>query len=211
MPDYLGIFIFVVFFASTIGVVFWFGQINGKRLETNLTELAQRTGLTLQLTRFMKMVSGGSLQGTMQGRAVRFWHYHTGSGKSRKQWCAVGVRPRRATALTFSLTREGAVSTLKSLFGAKEVVTGDTAFDKAWFVESNQPDFLRAALVPEIRAKLTAAHHDGRSSGQFRFADGEVKYAEVGGFASADQTLRLEKQLSLLQDLADVAEVSAGG
>ena len=94
-------------------------------------------------------------------------------------------------------------------FGSKEITVGDPVFDAAWFVRTNEPDFLSAALVREIRGKFMAALAGG-AKGSFALKDGAVCYAERGGFYSAPLTRRLEQQVPLLRDLADLAEVFAG-
>jgi hypothetical protein len=144
----------------------------------------------------------------VHGRAVRLWTYTTGSGKSQKTWVAAGVRPRAHGGLTFRLSRQGAMTKVMEFFGVKEITVGDPAFDAAWFVQTNQPDFLRAALVPDVRARLLEAA--GRAPDcEFALRDGEVVYAEQGGFANAKQCDRVESALPVLRDLADVAEVYA--
>jgi hypothetical protein len=149
------------------------------------------------------------MEGTQAGRTIRYWTYSTGSGKSRVTWVAVGVQPRAAAGLQFDLTRQNFGSKLMEMFGVKEIQAGDPAFDAAWFVRTNQPDFLAAALVPSIRARLMAEPAEGRSA-RYKLEQGPVHYAEQGSFASAAILERLERQLPLLHELADVAEVFAG-
>jgi hypothetical protein len=110
--------------------------------------------------------------------------------------------------LTFSLEKRGFVTKIEKLFGAHEAVVDDAAFAKAWFVQTNQPDFMSAALIPELRAKLMAARQAG-ANGNFGLKSGQVKYAEVGGFADAKLSERLAALADVMCDLADVAEVAA--
>jgi hypothetical protein len=74
-------------------------------------------------------------------------------------------------------------------------------------LETNEPEFFRAALVPEVRAKIMAAPTG--SSGNFKLETTSVCYAERGTFADANDGARFEQLLPLLHDLADIAEVSA--
>ena len=68
---------------------------------------------------------------------------------------------------------------------------------------------LAAALVPSIRARLMA-EKDGRRGARYRLKDGLVQYHEHGYFTGVEAVERLERQLPLLHELADVAEVAAG-
>jgi hypothetical protein len=83
---------------------------------------------------------------------------------------------------------------------------GDEAFDRTWFVTTDQPDLLRAALVPAIRAKFMAQPPRTNES-SYQTKDGLVQFAERGSFYSTDLIVRLEAKLPLLHDLADVVEV----
>ncbi|MBI2497546.1 MAG: hypothetical protein HYV75_06395, partial [Opitutae bacterium] len=99
-------------------------------------------------------------------------------------------------------------SKLMELFGVREIQVGDPAFDAAWFVRTNQPEYLAAALVPAIRAKFMAETGDPRNTGTYKLENGVVRYTEMGGLSPA-AVERFAAKLPLLQDLADVAEVSA--
>jgi hypothetical protein len=115
-----------------------------------------------------------------------------------------------AVALQFDLTRQNFGSKIMEFFGVKEIQVGDAAFDAAWFVRTNQPEYFAAALVPAIRAKLMAEVGDRRSTGSYKLENGVVRYTELGGL-SAVAVERFATKLPILQDLADVAEVSARG
>ncbi len=120
------------------------------------------------------------------------------------KWFVTGMNFRASfTAGFFSGSK------LMEMFGVKEIQVGDPALDAAWFVRTNQPDFLAAALVPSIRARLLAEPAIGRSA-RYKLEQGPVHYAEQGSLATPAVLERLERQLPLLQELADVAEVFAG-
>jgi hypothetical protein len=187
----------------------WWAFVQQRHAAANLRELAQRLGLEFFDDKRSVGDSLVSAMGQHEGRAVTFHTFTTGSGKSRKTWRAVSVRPRTIGSLLFHLRPQGFVTKLQEVFGAEEITVGDAAFDAAWFIETNEPDFLRAALVPEVRAKLMAAHADAGSDGNFQLETAAVRYAEHGTFADPNDCLRFEQLLPLLHELADIAEVSA--
>ncbi|WP_438480360.1 hypothetical protein [Oleiharenicola lentus] len=204
----IGALVIVLGIGGFFGLIIWLAIKQHARTKENLIALAARHGLRLVETK-QSLGADYSVQGTVLGREVRFWTYTTGSGKSRVHWAAVGVRPR-ATNLTFELRRQGFTTKLMEMFGSKEITVGDPAFDQAWFVQTNQPEFLQAALLPEIRAKFMAQPERARD-GSYKLADGWVQFAEHGSFATPEVIARLETKLPLLHDLADVAEVGAAG
>lgn len=188
-------------------LIVWAAVVAHRKAEANLQALAVRHGLQV-----VKEGSGitavTSVRGQRQGKEVRFWTYSTGSGKSRRTWCAVGVRPRAAGDLAFDLRPQGFGTTIMGWFGAREIQVGDPAFDAAWFVRTNQPDFLTAALVPDIRTKLSSLPR-AAGDAEYKLKEGLVQFATQGSFGSATVIARLEARLPVLFDLADLAEVSA--
>lgn len=194
--------------AGFMGLIIWGAVLHQKKARANLQALAARLGLQVTGDTKHRLATGG-VAGTYQGKAVRFWTYSTGSGKSRRTWCAVGVRPRAHGGLEFELQRQGFGTKIMEWFGAKEIQVGDPAFDRDWFIRTNQPEFLAAALVPEIRAKLTALR-PAAADKPFRLEAGEVQISTPGSFGSEQVIARLESCLPLLFDLADIAEVFAG-
>jgi hypothetical protein len=193
---------FIGFFVVMIS----FAMKAHRQMVARLEAFARRLGFTVipaaRKTDYPRII------GTVRGKQVEFFSYTTGSGKSRRHWVAVGVTPAVRVALTFRITRQGFVSTLQSLFGAKEIAVGDKAFDDRWFIETNKPDYFRAALLPEVRVKIDAAAAGARKhvNVEFKLEDGRVRYAEVGAF-SEETLARYEAMLPLLCDLADLAEV----
>lgn len=179
-----------------------------RRTEVNVRALAQRLGLTVTERKILGYSADWELNGVVDRRMVRCWTYTTGSGKSRQSWCAVSVQPRATGPLSFELQRQDLGTKLMEFFGTKEITVGDPAFDAAWFVRTNEPDFLRAALVPAIRAKFMGALASG-AKGHYTLKEGAVRYAERGGFYAEPLVARLEQQVPLLLDLADLAEVAA--
>jgi hypothetical protein len=191
---------------ASVGLVLWLVVVQRRRMIANLQKLAPQLGLDF--------LPGGSwfgqpsLVGTRRGKTVQIFNYTTGSGKSRTTWSAVKAALATPSPLTFTLKKQGLGTKISELFGAKEITVGDTAFDQAWFVQTNQPEFLRAALIPELRERLLAAQRQQRS-GAFELKNGAVQYAEIGSFADAKRTERFAALADLVCDLADVAEVAA--
>jgi hypothetical protein len=193
----------MVFFAGFV----WLAVRQHRRAVANLQELAQRLGL--QTVGTDSLFSAPQVQGTWQGRPVRFWNFSTGSGKSRQNWSAVAVQPRKADAVTLELRRQGLTTKVMEFFGASEVEVGDAAFDRAWFIQASHPVAVRAALVPEIRQRLSALDVQARD-GSYKLERGWMQFSIRGEFSNPALIARLEARLPVLADLADIVEVAAG-
>lgn len=191
-------------------VTFFFVLVkrHAQAVRDKMHALAQNMGLRVVERTVAGFTSVEALEGELNGRLVRFWTYSTGSGKSRVTWVAVGVRPRQNGGLEFELSRQGFGSKIAEWFGSKEVKVGDPQFDAAWFIQTNQPDFFAAALVPDIRAKFVNDPKVGRV-GTYQLKEGMVRYVQRGQFGNEKIVRQLEVELPVLQDLADVAEVFA--
>lgn len=184
-----------------------------RKAHQNFTELAQRLGLTPRPAqpKFGGFWPAGEAEGLLRGKPVRLYGYSTGTGKNRTVWSALSVQPRQHGGLTFSLTPQGFGSKLAELFGAREINVGDPAFDQAWFIRTNQPEFFSAALLPELRARLTAAVQSRPQPRQpsLKLDGPHVLYVEAGDFNSHARRERFTQIAEVVCDLADVAEVFA--
>lgn len=199
----------IVLVCAFIGWLIWLESKKWKQALANLGAVATRLGLELKVVKHAFGLQQASLEGSLQGKAVRFWSYTTGSGKSQRRWVAVGAQPRQCGQLKFRLDPQGLGTRVAEFFGAKEIQVGERRFDEAWFVRTNAPEVFGAALVPEIREKLLAARTAG-ATGSYRLEDGWVVYAEQGSFAPSGVVDRLESLVPALLDLADVVEFCAG-
>jgi hypothetical protein len=205
----LGPFIIVFFFVPVVGgLVIWAIVVQRRRTIANLQKLAAQLGL--EFVPAASWTTQPRVTGMLRGKKADFFTYVTGSGKSSTTWAAMTVQAATAGALTFSLEKRGFATKIEKLFGAHEAVVGDAEFAKAWFVQTNQPEFMRAALIPELRRKLMAARHAG-ANGKFELKGVEVKYAEVGSFYDVKRCDRFAALADVMCDLASVAEVAAEG
>ena len=209
MIPFLMIGLFVVF----TGFILWAAARSNQQAGENLDRLAA----TLGLQRMAKTPAAGvfypepRIGGQVRGKRIEIFPFSTGSGKSRVQWSAISAAPQVDGGLTFDFRPQGLGTKLMEVFGSREIQVGDPEFDRTWFIQTNQPDFLCAALVPELREKITAlAREAGGRGAQLQLEHGVVRYAEHGSLADAKRCDRLGRALDAVCDLADVAEVFAG-
>jgi hypothetical protein len=199
----------LIFFVVVVSV----GIKAGKRARVRVGRLAEELGLALEPPQITLGIFQGPprASGVRRGKRIEIYNYSTGSGKSRTTWSAISAQPRADGGLTFKITSQGFGSKIATLFGAREIQVGDAEFDAAWFIETNRPEFLTAALLPEFRAKLQSTARGRR--GVFKLEHGKVVYAEVGGFFDEARCQRFAAIADIVCDFADMAEVhaSSGG
>jgi hypothetical protein len=205
---YVVLFIPFLLFVVLAGVTIGATGVRRRRKAANLQKLATQLGLEF-ISVGNAWIGTSFVSGTLRGKQVKFFNYSTGAGKSGDTtWSAMTAQVATPGTLAFTLEKRGFVAKIERLFGAHEVTVGNAEFDRAWFMRSNRPVFLRAALIPELRAKLMAALHGG-ITGKFELKGGEVKYAEIGGFSDQKRTDRFAALADVVCDLVDVAEVAA--
>jgi hypothetical protein len=201
----LSIGMMVFFFAVVPVAMIWAVAKSTRRIRENMARLAADLGLRLDPPEQPKgwLAPPQRALGHVRGKAVLIHTYSTGSGKSRRTWTALTVTPNLKGDLTFSLSREGFGTRVLQLFGAKEITVGNREFDEAWFVQTNDPDFLRAALLPEVQQKFRPFR------GTFKLENSAISYVEEGVIQNDERRLRYVQAADLVCDLADVAEVHA--
>jgi hypothetical protein len=208
MVPFMAFSLFALAIVAIGGLVIWAGRVQKQRTTDNLQKLAAQLGL--EFVAATGWLGRPRVTGALRGKKTDFFTYVTSTGKSSTAWAAVTVQAATAGALTFSLEKRGFVTKIEKLFGAHEAVVDDAEFAQIWFVQTNQPDFMSAALIPELRAKLMSARQAG-ANGKFELKGGQVKYVEVGGFADKKLSERFAALADVMCDLADVAEVAAEG
>lgn len=186
------------------------GRRQAKKVAENTRRLAGELGLQVEERPPVWGVFHRSPEvgGHFEGKATRLYPFSTGSGKNRQRWTAMAMLPRRRGELEVRLSPEGFGNKLRGLFGYKEIKLGDERFDANWYVETNQPEFLREALVPELRQRLQQLRSAGLK-GVFETRDGEVRYVERGSLGGDAQTRRFRQAAGMVSLLVEVVEVAA--
>jgi len=185
-----------------------FGFRSHKRIQAEFAAWAAAQGLVVREGSWWRTPL--EAEGKRAGRRVRVHTFTTGSGKSRTTWLSATVAVGASGRLELSFVRQGFGTKVASWFGAKEVSVGDARFDQRWFIRSNRPDFVVAALLPEMRARIEEVAALGGNALKLEVKDGWAHYVEKGG-VSAKACRRLEQAIPLLEELAVLAEVEAAG
>lgn len=203
---------FIGFTGFIVGAALLLGRRQARRTSENLAELARALGLRCAERPPLLGVFPlpPTVDGERGGRAVRFFTFTTGSGKSRQTWQACGVSCENPHGLTFQLGTQNALSRLGILLGMQDVQVGDAAFDERFVVKTNAPDFLRAALLPEVRTALLQCWGARATGSHVKLAGNEVVYAENGSFADTAVVGRMKAVVEPLLALAALPEVYSG-
>ena len=199
--------VFVAIFLLLAGIAIVGVQKQQRKAREQLAGIARRLGLELRSQAAkLGFEPPPTVAGRHRDRAVRFFNYTTGSGKSSTTWSAVAASVGGAGDFSLELFPENFLTRIATALGLQDIRVGDPAFDQAFIVRSNDPAYAAAALLPEIRARLLAERPHG-ARGHLAIKDGEVRYAEAGAFDNEARVTRLAGMLEVVCDLAEVAEV----
>ncbi len=201
-------FLFAGIFLAVFGLIIWSSITQARKARQNLHALGAQLGLGVVEPEKKGAFSMGStsLQGDYHGRSMRVYAYTTGSGKSRTSWCAVSAQATVPEGFMLKISGENLLTRAGRLFGFEDVATGDSEFDKRFFIKATKVGFIRAAILPEVRARLTEAWVQHGAHGTFSVDATGVKYEETGTFANAKTCARFSLLLELACELADIAE-----
>jgi len=202
------------FFVVVLGLVGWTAARQTKLAAENVRRMAETLGLEFAVKppALGLFYSEARATGQLRGKQVALFPFSTGSGKSRTQWSAVSAAVPTPGNLTFHLRRQGFGAKVMELFGAREIQVRDAEFDRTWFIQTNQPEFFREALLPELREKINTLVRELGTQGrgmEFKLEQNVVRYAEIGSFARADCCQRCVRAVDIVCDLADMAAVAA--
>lgn len=205
------LFVLLIFGLFAVSFVFAIRMVIVQRGKTRaqLAALAARFSLEVReapTAGVLGIKPTPTVEGRHRNRAVRFFTYTTGSGKSQTHWCAVAAAAAGAGGFTLDLYPQNFLTHIGVALGMQDIQVGDPAFDPLFVVKSNDAAYTQAALLPEIRARLVTERGRG-ALGHVSVKDGEARYAEIGFFSQEAQVARLADMLEVVCDLAEVAEV----
>lgn len=146
-------------------------------------------------------------EGEFRSRFLKIYHFSTGSGDSRTTYATVRLIGPNPKALTFQFSREGFLSKIGKAVGMQDVQVGDSRFDKLFVVKLSDPDFISAALLPEIKDKFYRVWEEHGAKGSLKLEGEEMRYDEVGTIRNDAARLRCEAVANLLADLAEAVDV----
>jgi hypothetical protein len=150
-------------------------------------ELARQTGLMLRPGSWTRppAVTGG-----YKGFNVYLYTYTQGSGKHKVTYTSMVVYLPFMNRAHVRVTREGFLSSITKAFGSQDIHIGDPAFDGAYVIKSDTPEYVRDLLTPEIRGMMLGGNPDIN----FTVARGTVFHNRQG----------IEKNTALLRYILDL-------
>ena len=213
-PATVPVLIVIGVFVAAVTLIAWTAARGGKRIAENVRQMAATLGFQFveQTPVLGVFYPDAKVRGQLRGKAVEVFTFWSGSGRNRTQWSGVAATTVSSSELTFRLRRQGFGTKVLEFFGAQEIEVGDAEFDRTWFIQSNQPEFFRGALLPEVRDRISSLVREldtGAQRMEIQCFPNRVRYAEMGSFAEEDVCKRCLRAADIVCDLADVAEVFA--
>ncbi len=192
-----------------VPLVPWVGaQLRRSRVTEVMHELAPALRLRIRRRHWLAAFLGRAplMVGERDGRELELTQIRRTTGRRSRNFVRLKMTSGRASSsLRFRVSPEGWESTFKQLIRIEKVKTGDPIFDLEWWVDSNRPDFMAAALVAEVREHIRTTGAEGR----FCYREGELRFESPGSIRSVAQLGRLRAICEAAHALMTVAEVDA--
>jgi len=145
------------------------------------------------------------LEGTYRELPLRIHHWASRSGNRRGPTHAnARLTVPNPKKLTLHVYREGLMSKVGKALGMQDVQTGDARFDGCFVVKSGDPEFIKTALLPEIRQRFLEIWERHKPEGNIRLENDELFYDELGTIGSEPARERFAAVCELLGELSGV-------
>lgn len=219
-----GIIVFLVFGLFLIGVpliiVFTIVRTLNKRDRTDhMRLLGEQLGVpvsggepffpSIEWLSFIKKPT--RVSGDYRGGQLEIWHFTRGSGKNSSPYIGMRLGLDNPRGLSFKFHKEGFFSKIGKKLGMEDVQVGDSRFDKEFIVKCSDPDFIRTALLPEIKERFYHAFDEHGAAGTIELREMELYYEEGGRIRSDELRARFAALIDLCADLRETVYVYNDG
>jgi hypothetical protein len=188
---------FVILAASfpvaMIVIVFVVAAVFRKQQADSWGRFASEAGLSLEPGGWFR---APTVSGAYRGFSVYLYTYSQGSGKSKTTYTSMVVYLPVPNRSHVRVTREGFLSKITKAFGAQDIQLGDPAFDAAYIIKSDTPEYVVDLLTPQIRGAMLG----GGDVMNFTVSRGTVFYTQVG----------VQRDPGVLRYVLDVLAMVAG-
>ncbi len=165
-----GTFLFPV---ALIVLVFVITRVMRKAQTNAYTQFATQRGLTMDRGGWFK---NPTVAGAYRNFNMYLYTYTTGSGKNQTTWTSMVVYLPFQNVSHLRISREGFFTKITKAFGAQDIQIGDPAFDQAYIIKSDTPQFVPQILTPQLRGALLG----GGSAMNVTVGGGKVSYTQQG-------------------------------
>lgn len=146
------------------------------------------------------------LEGVFRNCNIKIYNYVVGSGKNSTTYSTVRIVGPNPKGLSFHFHREGIFSKIGKTFGMQDIQTGDMTFDKMFIIKASDPDFIKVALLRQIKNGFYDVWEKHGSQGTLALDGDELQYNEVGTIRNEKVRERFAAAADLLVDLRGTVE-----
>lgn len=110
------------------------------------------------------------------------------------------------TGLKLGFSRESILAKIGKPLGMQDIRTGDERFDKLLIVKCSDPDFIHAALLPEIKQRFYEVWEEHKAQGSIKLERDGLVYDEVGKINNDVACNRFAAVAELMCDLGGIVQ-----
>ena len=145
------------------------------------------------------------VEGKRRGCDVSIYHHVTG-GRNNTTYARIKVATENPAGLKLAFSRESVLGRVGKSLGMQDVQVGDEHFDRLFLVKCSNPEFIKTALLPEIRERLCKVWEAHKSQGTIKLEDDALIYDELGTIHSEATRNRIAAAAELMCDLGGIVQ-----
>jgi len=146
------------------------------------------------------------LEGERRGSRLSIYHYTVSTGQSSTTYTTARSEVENPRELNFKFTREGLLSKVGKSLGLQDVQTGDEHFDKLFVIKCSDPEFIRQALLDQVKEKFFTVWEQHSAKGTISLKGGTLSYDEVGTVRNEKSRTRMAAVAELVCDLGGLVQ-----
>jgi hypothetical protein len=145
------------------------------------------------------------VDGRRRGCDLSIYHYTTG-GRNSTDHAAIRVELDNPKGLRLGFSRESVLGKVGKALGMQDVQLGDERFDGLFVVKCSDPDFIKGALLPEVKERFYEVWEKYGALGSIKLDGNALVYDETGKIHNDKARERFVAVTELMCDLGGVVQ-----
>ena len=201
----------ILFVSVAVGAIVY-GMWAAKRARVMLVQTGSEIGLEEETnpSAFAFLGKSSDMSGRIDGHDCRLYRYTEGHGKNKRTYTRFRCDLTHYCDVTFTVARKRYYHSMLKIVGMKDILTGDSFFDDAFFLRGNNEDVIAGIFgLPEISEKLMHALKMKRINGSVKVKANAVSYTEFGEIMGRGKADRFVEMSGICVLLASALDASA--
>ena len=209
------VILIIISFFMTFVAFFMIAKRGPTHSEKQLRKLADELGFSLlggepvlPKVRFLRFIKTPlSVVSPDPNNALKIYHFTRGSGKNSTTYAAIQFSNLNTKELKCEIYEQGLLSKIGKTLGMQDIPVGNAKFDERFIIKSDDQNFIRTILLPEIQERILEAWDQQNARGRITLNNNILAYEEIGTIRDDATRERFKYMLSVMYLLRDAIDV----